>query len=146
MDQPAHPDPHHTGDCSLINPEECPIVVDRFRQSSSGRKKNSPPAVAEGTTSMTQDEGELASGSRPSVSPLSPSFPPDRRLPLPLPLRARLFIEPALAQFRVKPRALNLSLELTESPFEVFSLLDDHFQRYHAPWVSPPNSRTANLH
>ena len=31
MDQPAHPDPHHTGDCSLINPEECPIVVDRFR-------------------------------------------------------------------------------------------------------------------
>ena len=25
------PFPHHTGHCSLINPVECPIVVDRFR-------------------------------------------------------------------------------------------------------------------
>ena len=28
-----HPFPHHTGHCSLINPVECPIVVDRFRLS-----------------------------------------------------------------------------------------------------------------
>ena len=28
---PPHPFPHHTGHCSLINPVECPIVVDRFR-------------------------------------------------------------------------------------------------------------------
>ena len=27
----SHPFPHHTGHCSLINPVECPIVVDRFR-------------------------------------------------------------------------------------------------------------------
>ena len=92
----------------------------QWRPSSNRRKKNSPPAAAEGTTSMIQDEGELASGSGPSVSPLSTSFPPDRRLPLPLPLRAWLFIEPALAQFRVKPRALNLSLEPYGEPFRGF--------------------------
>ena len=28
---PPIPSPHHTGHCSLINPVECPIVVDRFR-------------------------------------------------------------------------------------------------------------------
>ena len=31
LHQSSHPFPHHTGHCSLINPVECPIVVDRFR-------------------------------------------------------------------------------------------------------------------
>ena len=31
LDQSSNPLSHHTGDCSLINPVECPIVVDRFR-------------------------------------------------------------------------------------------------------------------
>ena len=32
LHQSSHPFPHHTGHCSLINPVECPIVVDRFRE------------------------------------------------------------------------------------------------------------------
>ena len=31
LDQSSHPIPHHTGNCSLINPEECLTIVDRFR-------------------------------------------------------------------------------------------------------------------
>ena len=31
LHQSSHPFPHHTGHYSLINPVECPIVVDRFR-------------------------------------------------------------------------------------------------------------------
>ena len=31
LHQSSHPFPHHTGHCSLINPVECPIIVDRFR-------------------------------------------------------------------------------------------------------------------
>ena len=34
LHQSSHPFPHHTGHCSLINPVECPIVVDRFRAGS----------------------------------------------------------------------------------------------------------------
>ena len=45
MDQPAHPDPHHTGDCSLINPEECPIVVDRFRSGSHAADRGVPASL-----------------------------------------------------------------------------------------------------
>ena len=32
LHQSSHPFPHRTGHCSLINPVECPIVVDRFRE------------------------------------------------------------------------------------------------------------------
>ena len=42
LHQSSHPFPHHTGHCSLINPVECPIVVDRFRsglQYSTSRKR-----------------------------------------------------------------------------------------------------------
>ena len=31
LDQSSHLIPLHTGNCSLINPHQCPIVVDRFR-------------------------------------------------------------------------------------------------------------------
>ena len=31
LHQSSHPFPHHTGHCSLINPVECPIDIDRFR-------------------------------------------------------------------------------------------------------------------
>ena len=36
LHQSSHPFPHHTGHCSLINPVECPIVVDRVPVLGSG--------------------------------------------------------------------------------------------------------------
>ena len=45
LHQSSHPFPHHTGHCSLINPVECPIVVDRFRPKEARRmpwKRSNP--------------------------------------------------------------------------------------------------------
>lgn len=73
---------------------------------------------------------------RAVVAALPTTFAANRRFPLPLPLCARLLVEAPLAKLGVKAGALNLPLELTQGPLEVFALLHDHFQSNHHPWAN----------
>ena len=51
--QSSHPIPHHTGNCSLINPEECLTIVDRFRgvpwRAPNKCRQSRPPPACVGT-------------------------------------------------------------------------------------------------
>ena len=63
LDQSSHHTPLHTGNCSLINPVECPIVVDRFRQGSVDRVE----------VELSQDIGRRISLGDPAPADASPA-------------------------------------------------------------------------
>ncbi len=69
----------------------------------------------------------------PRVPSLSPTLTADGRLAFPLPLRAGLLIEAALAELRIETRPLYFALEPAECPLEALVILDGDFQEYHAP-------------
>ena len=87
LDQSSHHFPLHTGNCSLINPVECPIVVDRFRRHA-GRSDFigswplrplgfiAPPLDGERNALQTASDRatSLFSGSRVPSSKVSRSF------------------------------------------------------------------------
>ena len=57
LHQSSHPFPHHTGHCSLINPVECPIVVDRFRSGNDGPRLWSITRTREASTRLSRSGG-----------------------------------------------------------------------------------------
>jgi len=102
----------------------------------SGRDKNRkalPSARASFFSSPPSREGEarLELGPR---TPLTPTFPPNRGFPLPLPLGTGLLIEPTLPKLGIEAGSLNFSLEPAECPVEAFVVLDENFQTDHAPF------------
>jgi hypothetical protein len=108
-----------------------------------GKKRNVSQGISRGTLSTTcvekggkERRRRAASASWCSVSPLPASLSSDCCFALPFPLCAGFLVEPTLSELRVQSRTLNFTLELAEGPFEVFSLLDDHFQQYHAPQLN----------
>jgi len=81
---------------------------------------------------LQKSRGDVrASGSQAS---LPPSFTPNGRLALPLPLSAGLFIKTTLPELGIEAGSLNFSFEPTECPIEALVVLDDDFQTNHAPF------------
>ena len=70
LHQSSHPFPHHTGHCSLINPVECPIVVDRFRFASN--------------TSLSVEQSRELDWVAPEHQPGRPRSAPGSRAAMPL--------------------------------------------------------------
>ena len=65
----SHPFPHHTGHCSLINPVECPIVVDRFRCGGIRTVEGKCPACGEPMPILEWTSVQMPDGTEYKVPP-----------------------------------------------------------------------------